>query len=79
MLGINKDIRDIAKAIRETDKDEWDLILVSLVGILILIPVAKIMLMVAALWYAYCLMGMEGATCVACGIIISSVISSGKN
>lgn len=77
MLGLRKDVENITKAIKETD--EWDLVLILLMGVLILIPVIKVLLMVGALWYAYYLMGLEGATCVACGIIISSIISSRKN
>lgn len=79
MLGIRKDVNNIVKAIKETDKEEWDLVLILLMGVLILLPIVKVLLMTIALGYAYCLMGLEGATCVACGIIISSVISSRKN
>lgn len=77
MLGIEKDVRNIIKGIKETD--EWDLVLVLLMGVLILIPIVKILLIIGALWYAYYLEGVTGAVCVLCGVIIGTLIGSRKN
>lgn len=77
MLGIEKDVRNIIKGIKETD--EWDLVLVLLMGILILIPVVKILLIIGALWYAYYLKGVTGTVCILCGVIIGSLIGSRKD